>query len=268
MSKTAGSDPDSPTESMIDRAVRITKAFKPGESVLSLADLAARTRLPKSSVHRLVQVLVEHNLMAAAGNGGYSLGIGLWELGVLAISSMASLKDLEPYARKTAEQFGETSHIGVLDGRDVVYIVRVASPRAVAVQTYVGQRVPAHCTATGKALLAWQSDELLEELLAAPLGRFTDRTVTDPSVLRSELRTIREHGYSTNFAGWQSDMCGAASTILGLEGRAVGSIGIAGPTYRFNEQSLEDAGAQLKVTAAEISRRMGYLNWASRHGCG
>src|SRR5680860_183257 len=123
--------------SMIDRVVRILRSFEADDSNLSLGEISSRSGVPKSSVHRLIQILVRHGLMKSMGQGTYSLGIGIWELGRRAIGGPVLLMELSAIAKRTADHFGETSHIGVLDGRDVVYVVRAESRQAVAVRTPV-----------------------------------------------------------------------------------------------------------------------------------
>lgn len=249
---------DSAPDSMIDRVVRVLRAFEPGDANLSLAEIATRAELPKSSVHRLIGTLIRTQLMRAEGNGSYALGIGLWELGARAIGGPATQVQLSSIARRTAEHFGETSHIGVLDGWDVVYVARAESQRAVAVRTYIGQRVPAHATATGKALLAALIDDV-DEHQDHPLTPFTDRTITTRDQLQQELQEVRAKGYATNMGGWQPDLCGAASVIYGYDDRPVGSLGIAGPIYRFSQQALDEAGAELRKIAAEASASLGHI---------
>ena len=244
--------------SMIDRVVRIMRSFEVGDSDLSLAEISSRSGVPKSSVHRLIHILVGHGLMKAAGNGSYSLGIGLWELGVRAIGGQSTLADLSAIAKRTAEHFGETSHVGVLDDWDVVYVVRAESQRAVAVRTHIGQRVPAHATATGKSLLAAMIDDV-SECGDHQLARFTNRTITDLDQLMRELDVVRERGYATNLGGWQSELCGAAAVIYGHDGEPVGSLGIAGPTYRFSQQSLDEVGVEIHQLAIEASISLGYM---------
>ena len=255
MSDKAQGEPD--RLNMIDRAVQILRVFRPGESSLPLREIADRTGLPKSSVHRLAHALAEHNLMISDGNGNYALGVGLWELGSRAIHTRLPIKEIEPYARRIADHCGETCHVGILDGLSAVYVVRVAGSHAVAVQTYLGQRVPAYCTATGKALLAWQPEEVLKSVLAEPLHKFTTNTPTSAEAVRAELELTRQRGYSINIGAWQTDLCGTSVPILNRKGEAVAAIGIAGPLYRFDEARLHEAAGYIRGIAEEISRLWG-----------
>lgn len=242
---------------MIDRVVKIFEAFELGDADLSLAEISNRAGLAKSSTHRLIQILLRHRLMKSTGSGSYALGIGLWELGARAIGGQRVHAELSSAAERAAEQFGETSHVAVLDDWEVVYVVRAESRAAVAVRTHIGQRAPAHATATGKALLAavMDDDAGLGDRVLTPC---TNRTITDMGELLLELHEVKARGYATNFGAWQPDLCGAAAVIHGHDGQPVGSLGIAGPTFRFSQQSLDEAGLAISKIAAETSSALGY----------
>lgn len=259
-------DDKAESDSMIDRTVRIMRVFGPDETNLSLAEIASRAELPKSSVHRLIHTLVRQNLMTATGNGFYALGIGLWELGARVIGGSRMWMELNAIARRTADHFGETSHIGILDKSDVVYIVRAESRRAVSVRTYVGQRVPAHATATGKSLLAAMRSSNVSKDDMGNLAQFTESTITNIEDLNKELQEIRKQGYATNLGGWQTDLCGSASVIYGHDNQPIGTLGIAGPIYRFTREMLNKAGEELRELAGEASKSLGHMGFDAQLG--
>lgn len=247
--------------SVLDRAVQLLSSFKRGESELSLTDLATRTGLPKSSTHRFVNALAKHGLMTASGDGRYRLGIRLWELGAAAVDVRLPLRMIESYAERVAADWDETCHVGILDGTDVVYVSRVAGTKAVAVQTSLGQRVPAHATATGMALLSGHSPDFIRKRFAEPLHQFGPRTPGTVDELCQRAEEGRERGYVVNYQGWQADLCGVAAPILDRTDTAIASIGIAGPAYRNNEARLHEMGAYVRNLAEDASAALGQ----SRH---
>ena len=251
------SNEDEPRFTVLDRAVSILRVYRPGESALSLTEIAKRTGLPKSSTHRYVQSLVNQNFLATDREGEYRLGVLLWEIGAIAVQARLPLKEIEPYADEVAAECGETCHVGILDGADVVYIVRVAGPAAVSVQTRLGQRVPAHATATGKAILAWTPPEIIGRHLIDPLKMYTDVTPSTVIEVLAEAEQTRRRGYAANTGGWQSDMRGVAAPILDHDGVAVASIGIAGPAYRLSDERMAELGPYIRRVAATISERLG-----------
>ncbi len=255
-------DPEASSRpSVLDRAVQLLSCFERGESELPLTELAARTGLPKSSAHRFVNALAGHNLMTAVGDGRYRLGIRLWELGAAAVDVRLPLRMIERFAERVAADWDETCHVGILDGTDVVYVSRVAGTRAVAVQTSLGQRVPAHATATGMALLSGHSPEFIRERFTDPLHQFGPRTPGTVDELCQRAKDGRRRGYVVNYQGWQADLCGVAAPILDRTDTAIASIGIAGPTYRNDESRLHEMGDYVRQLAQEASAALGQ----SRH---
>lgn len=248
---------DEPRFTVLDRAISILRIFRAGDAALQLGEIAKRAGLPKSSTYRYVQSLVRQNFLSADGNGEYRLGISLWEIGALAIQARLPLKLIEPYADDVATSCGETCHVGILDGADVVYIVRVAGTSAVAVQTHLGQRVPAHATATGKAILGWTPDETIRQHLKDPLHRYTDATPSSVADVLAEAKQTRQRGYAANSGGWQSDMRGVAAPIVGHDRIALASIGVAGPAYRMSSERMTELGIYISSIANAISNRLG-----------
>lgn len=250
-------DNTEPRFTVLDRAIGILRVFRTGETTLSLGEIARRSGLPRSSAHRYLQSLVSQNFLSSDGNGDYRLGIALWEIGVRAVQSRLPLRDIEPYADDVASHCGETCHVGILDGPDVVYVVRAAGTAAVAVQTHAGQRVPAHATATGRTILSWLPAEVVHQHISDPLHRFNDDTPSTVDELIRGAGAIRQVGFVTNTGGWQKDMYGVAAPILGHDGSAVASIGVAGPAYRMSTERLNEFGEYIRDVAGTITERLG-----------
>ncbi|MFD7012572.1 IclR family transcriptional regulator [Rhodococcus jostii] len=244
---------------VLDRAVHLLLAFGYGETALPLTELAVRTGLPKSTVRRLANTLARYNLIGTDGQGNYSLGIRLWELGVVSVNGRLPLRMVEHYAEQAAADWDETCHVAILDGQDVLYIVRVASARAVAVQTHLGQRVPAYATATGMAVLSTHPAEMIRAAFSDPLEIFTESTPRTVEKLITRVEQTRERGYALTIPGWQPDICDAAAPILDRTGHAVAAIGIAGSIYRNTEERLQQIGTYIKAVADEISCDIGVL---------
>src|SRR5690349_16439706 len=101
-----------PRFTVLDRAVAILRIFQDNGPALSLTEISDRAGLPKSSAHRYIQTLLRQNFLATDGNGDYRLGIGLWEIGALAIQSRLPLANIEPFADDVASECGETCHVG------------------------------------------------------------------------------------------------------------------------------------------------------------
>jgi DNA-binding IclR family transcriptional regulator len=191
--------------------------------------------------------------------GRYRLGLGLFELGLAAVSRLDVGQCAPPFLDALAEESGETASLGILEGMEVVYILRSESSQPLRLPQSAGRSGPAYCTGIGKAILAHLEPERLETYLAdVTLHPRTPRTLTDPEALRRELHRVRSRGWSLDdeeiFAGLRC----VAAPIFDLNGRVVAGVSVAGPTSRMHKDSLALVASKVVATADQISRRLGY----------
>jgi DNA-binding IclR family transcriptional regulator len=152
---------------VLDRVVQILDCFRPERTDLRLVEIAAATRLHKSTLYRLLEAMRAHRLIGFDTESGcYHPGLKLFEIGSLAAGRIA----LERHAHLTLEHLatvsGETAHLCVLDGSDVVYVAKVECTRTLRIPSAVGQRNPAYSTGVGKAILAFLTPEQIESYIA------------------------------------------------------------------------------------------------------
>ncbi|MGH7863056.1 MAG: IclR family transcriptional regulator, partial [Candidatus Dormibacteraceae bacterium] len=159
----------------------------------------------------------------------------------------------------------ETVHLAVLDGFEVVYVEKIVSLRPFSVNSEVGRRSPAYCTAVGKAALAFQRPSSLDRWLAAPLPRLTPSTISDADQLRLELATIRENGFATDSEESEPGLCCLAAPVFDHSGQVVAAVGIAAPKLRMvpNREAYQ---VQVLRSALRISALLGYPNPARSAG--
>ncbi|MEV0107025.1 IclR family transcriptional regulator [Nocardia sp. NPDC050799] len=179
-----------PPVSMIERMTSILDAFEPATPVLTLQDLVERTGLPRSTVHRILDQMIRLRWLAHYP-GGYRLGLRTLELGGLAAGHNELRAVIGPLLHELCQRTLSVGHLGVLDGRDVVYLDKTGGRQSAAVPTRVGGRLPAHSTALGKALLASLDPGVVETSLREQLPRLTPRTIGDRLELHRELVRIR-----------------------------------------------------------------------------
>lgn len=179
-----------PPVSMIERMTLILDAFAPATPVLTLHDLVERTGLPRSTVHRILDQMIRLRWLAHSP-GGYRLGLRTLELGGLAAGHNELRAVIGPLLHEHCQRTASVGHLGVLDGRDVVYLDKTGGRSSAAVPTRVGGRLPAHSTALGKALLASLDPGVVETSLHERLPRLTPRTIGDRLELHRELARIR-----------------------------------------------------------------------------
>lgn len=215
--------------SVLGKVQRILEAFGPDDEHLSLTELARRSGVAKASVHRLAQELLRWGVLERRG-ADYWLGMRLFEIGQR-VPRQRILRDAaRPYMEDLFHTTGETVHLAVRDGLEVLYLEKISGH--VAAPSRVAGRMPLHCTATGKVLLAFGTRTVLDEVLAAPLRRVTPRTVSSPGLLLQELERAREIGYATEHEQTKLGYLSVAVPIFGATGTTTGALSVTAPVVR------------------------------------
>jgi DNA-binding IclR family transcriptional regulator len=184
----------------ITRAAAILSALaESGSRPVSISELARRLGLPKSSTANLCQALEAERLLSRH-EAGFTLGRRLVELGGAYLSTVDQVQEFYAACRRQPNIARQTARVAVLDGLDVLYLARYDGTQPIRLTANIGDRFPAHCTATGKALLAQLDPLVLDERLRGRhrLIGLTDRSITDPGLLRAELDRVRVRGYAVD----------------------------------------------------------------------
>jgi DNA-binding IclR family transcriptional regulator len=239
---------------VIERAARILRALADHpDDGLSLAQIAERVDLARSTVHRLVTALeAERFVVAASPNGRVKLGPGLASLAVSAAPDLA--REIHPFIARLSQEVNETVDLGVLQHDHVLFVDQVAAPRRLRAVSAVGTVFPAHAPANGKALLATLGDDQLLRLLPARLEELTPNTITDRGALLDELARVRREGIAYDREEHTVGICGVGAVVRDGAGR-VASISVPLPAQRFygNEARLS---AVLLRTCEEITETL------------
>jgi DNA-binding IclR family transcriptional regulator len=237
-------------DTVLGKAVAILRAFTANDRVLPLAELVRRTGLPKGTVHRIAGDLVEHRLLDKTQQG-YRLSGGLFELGLLASAERTLSEVAMPFLQDLYERTHETVHLGVREGEEVVYIAKIGGHRQARTPSRAGGRMPMHCTALGKVLLANSGPELIASVLSKPLERRTAHTIIAPGVLRQQLDRALETGVAFEREESSEGLLCIAAPILENDGRTpIAAISITGPVGRFRPEMQQTA---LRATASALS---------------
>jgi IclR family transcriptional regulator, acetate operon repressor len=243
----------------VQRATRLLKAFDSGPAELGVMELSRRVDLHKSTVSRLLATLESEGLIERVPETEkYRLGFMLMRLA----GQVTHFGDVREAARpvlvELTERSRETVHLAVLDGDEVVNVEQISGPHLVREANWVGRRTPLNCVANGKALLAFQPEATIARVLAGPLPRYTERTITDPIRLRRELAQARERGYAQALGEIEEGLNAVAAPIYDAAGAVVAAVSISGPAYRVTADRIPDLGALVVGAAAKISSRLGY----------
>ncbi len=208
------------------RVLAILDCFSADRPSLSLSEISRRTDLPLTTAHRQVGELALWGALERTEDGRYRIGLRLWEVGALAPRSIGLREAALPFLEDVYEATHENVQIAVLDGSEVVYVERISGRRAVHVVTRPGTRLPAHATAVGLVLLAHARPEQTEAVLAGPLKRYTEHTVTDPRRLRRTLADIQRTGYTISNRQIELVSTSVAAPIRGRGNEVVAALSI------------------------------------------
>lgn len=237
--------------SVTSRALAILGAFDEEHRALSLSDISARADLPLATTHRLLGELFRWGALERLPSGDYVIGRRIWDIGHLAPAETGLRQVAEPFLHDLYGATLATVHLAVREGTEVVYLDRLRGNQSVPVVSKVGGRLPLHSTGVGKVLLAHAPEEVQQAALGS-LTRITPYTITQPGVLRRQLRQVLDRGYATTREEMTLGACSIAVPVQQGD-RVVAALGLVVASLRGSEQRLYGA---LRVAAQSIGRRL------------
>lgn len=242
----------------LQKAVRLIRALVSVENPSQLSDLAEAVAMPRPSVHRLLQQLEEVGVVQRDLSGrGYTVGPSWLWLAVDALSVVARRPPTRDVMRELVDQLGESCNLSILVEHEILYLARVECDWPLRMQLRAGSRVPIHCTASGKLLLAEMSTAQRQKLLRSlKLPRFTANTLTDPAQLEAECATIRARGISINREEYHLGLIGVAVPVKRSDGKVIAALAIHAPIFRMNVEGAELNVPLLTAAAARIGREL------------
>jgi len=240
------------------RSLRVLEALAHvggGTTDVGVVELARLTKLSPATTHRLLATLVgEGYVVRDEGSSRYRLGPQLFALSAVAESEISWLRSrAAPAMEALRDAFGETVNLARLDRRHIIYVDQIESELPVRAFYRTGNRVLAHASAAGKALLAFEPEALLDShLTPGSLEALTTATITSPSDLRAHLAEIRRLGYALDLGEQHEDVVCVAAAIVSPSGRAPGALSVSGPATRMRRLTLAEVGASVAATAAGV----------------
>ena len=227
------------TLSSVKNALKILKSFSMDEPEKKITELATNLGLGKSTVSRLMSTLASEGFVEKnPENQRYRLGLSILSLASVCTSNFEIHKEAMPVLHQLVEKTGETAHLAILDGLDVIYLHKVESKHHVRAFTHIGKRNPAHCTSSGKILLAYKGEHLIEKTIQQGLKQYTKHTITDPKELRKSLDEVRTLGYSISSEELAEGVVSIASPVRDYTGQVIASVNIVGPIQRLNDHTI------------------------------
>lgn len=250
----------------IERVATIFDVMAQSAHGISLKELSAKVGLPKGTAHRLLSSLAYFGYVRQASESkNYHLGFKLVELGNLLLDQLDLRAQARPFLIKLSKKTKETVHLVVLDQNEALYIDKVVSndkPGGLQMVSRVGLRVPAHCSAVGKLLIAHLSEKGVNDLiLLKGLSQRTRNTITDPDHLKTHLKIVREQGYAIDNEENEKGIRCVGAPIFDQQGQAIAAISISGPAARITKQLVQNfLKKEVIKTAQAISRELGYTD--------
>ena len=244
----------------VTNTLRLLQQFTYEEPVLGVSELARRLGTGKSTVHRMLTTLVAEGFVMKTADDRYRLGFKLYELGQLVVHT-TQLRDVaHPFLEDLRNESGEAAQISLLDGLEVVYVERFESPSTLRLFGRIGRRMPAHATSSGKCLLAFSPDEVVDAVIAGGLRRLAPRTITTGSLLRQALAETRQRGYAVSFEESEIGVASVGAPVFGHDGKAMAAISVAGPSLRMTLDAMPRYTRMVKRAADRISGALGYVD--------
>jgi len=249
------------TVGTIQKGINVLNLFK-AHSKLSFTDIQKALNYNKSTLFRILYTLGENQYLLKDKNGRYELGLNIFILGNQ-ISRIGKLKKVsEIYLKELAEETNLTSHIGILEGLQVLIIEKYdPSNSSIKMVSRVGRPVPAHCTGQGKALLAYSSRKIVEKIIKNyGLQSFTPNTITRPDAFFTELEKIREQGYAIDNSEHEKHIHCIALPILNEFNELEAAISITGLMMDFLDEEVVNKNIKLlQKTRDKIREIMNYV---------
>ncbi|MBT2523477.1 IclR family transcriptional regulator [Arthrobacter sp. ISL-28] len=241
-------------ESVLSRAVRIIEAFSPGDTALSVSEIAKRSGLHIATASRLVEELCSFGWLQRDEDRKVRIGVRMWEVVARASPTMSLREAAMPVMEDLHAIVGQHIQLGVMEGDEVLFVERLTAPGAVINYTRVAGRLPLHASSSGLLLLAYASPAQQERIIARPLKVYTDKTISTPSQLRSALAEVRRQGYAFLAGHIHPAATGIAVPVRDPAGNTVAALAIILP----NDETARSRIAVLQAASAAVSRAMAY----------
>jgi len=238
--------------SSLARGLSLLELFSVEDSQLSVSEMSRRSGIPKSTTHRLVGDLLAWGALERTP-GGVRLGVRMFELGHL-VPTQRSLRELAvPFAHNLNEVTGLTTNLAIRDRQDIIYVEKVSSRTLQVPHSRAGGRLPLHCTALGKAILAYSDPAFIEFVLAGALRPRSPRSITDPQLLRRELAHVRETKVAYDIEESQLGLFCVAAPVFARGNTLVGAVSVTGATQLTQAQRFAPA---VRMTALALSHAL------------
>jgi DNA-binding IclR family transcriptional regulator len=243
----------------LDRGLRILAYLAAQDRPVATSAIGRDLQIPRSATYELINTLLAHRAVVQGDDGRVALGPQVFVLGNAYGNSLDLVASAQRVAQEVMTACEETCQVAILDGRSALYIVKADPPRTVRLVSSIGARLPAHCTAIGKVLLAGlDPDELVRRLESAPLEKLTERSITDIPTLLESISKTRSSGWASEEGESNDEVACVAVPILDATGSAIAAMSVSVPSSRMNDQRRFEILETLRAGKQRLSSTLGY----------
>ena len=244
---------------VVDRVFDILEALSSSRKPMSLAEVSKATGLSKSTTYRILTSMVDRRYVERDEDGGYNLGYKFIETASSRINSLELLTEAKPCLSRMLWDLNLTTHLGVLEGAEVVYMEKMDVYPNTRLYTQVGYRSPAFCSSMGKCLLSCLSGEELSHVLDyCDFHRYTPNTICDRDEFVRHLRRVRADGWAMDDEEYQLGHRCIGAPVFDYRGTAVAAISASGTVTELADAKVDMVATEVMSAARHLSRRMGY----------
>ena len=241
----------------LERGLLLLELFDADHPEMSLGQLRERAGLPKATIQRLVKTLEVRNWVAYdRASRTYHLGASVLRFSYMAASHTELVRLTHPFLIEVAEETRETASLSVWTDLGPLVLDTVLTPRHFKPSTHVGFILEGLNTADAQVLAAFGPEDAWEHLLAHPVAKRTDLTLTDPDKIRERWLKVREEGFAFDWGEWNSEIPAVAAPVFDQHGQLRGALTVAAPIERATEEAMRSHAAVVKSAAAAITKKL------------
>lgn len=238
--------------SAVGKVMVILDCFRDTNRHLRLSDITRRTGLPSSTAHRVLSELREWNALERTPNG-YRVGVRMFGIGSAVQSQDRIYEAATPIMQEVFAATGENVHLSMLDGSEVVFVLKLTGQRSFPIVTRPGGRLPAHATASGRVMLAHSSAEVIEAVMRGEREKLTSNTIDDADSLLAELNEARVNGYVVSVAEVGVGSTSVAAPVFDWNGDVLAALSVVGDSSSLDHRRL---APMVRSAALALTRRI------------
>jgi IclR family transcriptional regulator, KDG regulon repressor len=246
----------------VQNGLRVLHLFTQENPVWGITEMANKLELTKSTVSRLVADILAEGFLQKEEKK-YTLGFSLLSISGVITSHLEIDRESKDIVKKLVNDLGETAHIAVLEGKEITYVYKIECKNPVPLLSSIGRKNPVSCTSSGKILLASQKKEVIDQIMKEGLPQLGPNSITDPSLLKSQLLHIKESGYSICINELHENSVSIAAPVRDYTGDIVAALSVVGTKDRIDETKIHLFKETIIKAANEISIQLGYISSAA-----